>query len=374
MARGINAVGSINMESNSGFTLTQMAYYGRQFIKFGAIALVVLMVGRTFLTASVAYWKATHPPTPPPPTARFGPLPPLQFPERTKEQKPLSYQLETATGGLPLFGDRVKVFLMQKSAPSLLADQQVKQIASQFGFLFPPTILNDRTYRWTKTQPIASTLEMDIQDKTFSMTTNFLSRPELFNSSNLPTDAQAAEQVKSFVSAGLPLPPDIATMSGITQFLKANGSGLEPAVSFSDADFIQVDVYRAPIDGIGTYTPDGVTGPLHGVVSGGLPGRDGIVNVQYTYQPISYYEFDEYPLRSVQSAWQILQAGEGYVANKGTNDTATIRNVYLGYYDDLKEQDYFQPIYVFTGDGGFMGYVPAIDPKYIQQATVPQNN
>jgi hypothetical protein len=354
------------MATDSGMNLTQMAYYGRRTLKFGAIAIVVLMVGRTFLTAAVGYWKATHPEPPPAPTARFGPLPPLHFLTRTAEQKPTSYQLETATGRLPLFGDRAKVFLMERSAPSLLADQQVKQIASQFGFIFPPTILNDRTYRWTKTQPINATLEMDIQNKNFAMTTNFLSQPELFNGSNLPTNTQATELVKTYISSGLALPDDIATSSGETQFLKVNGSGLSPAVSFSDANFIQIDIFRVPIDGKGVFTPDGVTGVIHGIVSGGLTGKNAVVDLTYKYHPVNYFEFDFYPLRSVQSAWQILQAGEGYVANKGTFSTAVIREVLLGYYDDFAEQSYMQPIFIFRGDGGFIGYVPAIDPKLVQ--------
>src|SRR5258708_7586811 len=68
-----------NMDKNAGLTLTQLAYYGRKVIKFGSIALVVLIVGRTFLTAAVGYWVATHPAAPPPPTARFGALPQLNF-------------------------------------------------------------------------------------------------------------------------------------------------------------------------------------------------------------------------------------------------------------------------------------------------------
>lgn len=358
------------METNSGLTLTQLAYYGRQVLKFGAITLVVLMVGRTFLTAAVGYWKATHPPAPPPPTAKFGPLPTLSFSERSSDQKPTSYQLETATGNLPFFSDRAKVFLMQHSTIGLLTDQQVKGAASQMGFVFPPTILNDRTYRWTKTQPISTTLEMDIQNKNFSMTSNFLSQPELFNGSNLPSDLQAADEVKAFISAGIPLAPDIATMSGTTQLLTVNGNGLEAAASFSDADFVQVDIVRAPINGKVMFTPDGQTGSIHAIVSGGLSGKDAIVNLEYKYHPVNYFESDDYPLRSVQSAWQILQAGEGYVAAKGSADTAIIRNVELGYYDDDKEQDYLQPIYVFKGDGGFIGYVPAIDPKFVQQSAI----
>ena len=61
----------------------------------------------------------------------------------------------------------------------------------------------------------------------------------------------------------------------------------------------------------------------------------------------------------------MLQAGEGYVADKGTTKDAVIREVYLGYYEDWDEQEYMQPIFVFIGDNGFVGYVQAVDPMYV---------
>ena len=49
---------------------------------------------------------------------------------------------------------------------------------------------------------------------------------------------------------------------------------------------------------------------------------------------------------------------------------AVIRRVYLGYYDDFEEQEYLQPIIVFEGDDGFLGYVHALDQTYVQAAVL----
>jgi hypothetical protein len=251
------------MESNSGFTLTQMAFVGRNAIKYGGVLLVVLIVGRVFLGALIDFWVATHPPAPPPPSVGFGILPALRFPKLTSEDKPTSYQLETATGALPSFGDRAKVFLMQKSSPSLLADQRVKQIAASYGFLFQPTVLDPRTYRWTKSSPLQSTFEMDIQTNTFTLNTNFLSKPELIAQKNLPPEEDVVGIIKSFVATGQEIPEDLATSSGRISYLKAAGRELAPAVSYSDADFLQVDLMRAAIDDVWPmYTPEGKKGLL----------------------------------------------------------------------------------------------------------------
>src|SRR5258708_4760107 len=273
------------MATESGLTLTRTAYFGRLTIKYGLIAIVILMVGRTFLGAAISYWVATHPPAPPPPTVGFGVLPTINFPVETAAQKPTSYQLQTANGSLPTFSDRAKVFFMPRSSPSLLADQRAKQAASAYGFSGAPTLLSNRIYRWTKTTPFQTTFDFDIQNMTFSFTTNYLSHPELLLQKNLPADQQAQDLVKQFISSGQSLPNDLATPSAQITYLKVQGSDVGPAVSFSDADFIQVDVMRAPADSTTPfYTSDG-TGIMHGIISGSSDSNSSITNLLYRYHP-----------------------------------------------------------------------------------------
>ena len=45
---------------------------------------------------------------------------------------------------------------------------------------------------------------------------------------------------------------------------------------------------------------------------------------------------------------------------------AVVRNVSLAYYDSVIPQNYLQPIYVFEGDGNFIGYVSAIDLFWVE--------
>lgn len=336
-----------------------------------------MIIGRVVLTTGFSIYKAMFPDPPPPPTVGFGILPPLRFPEQAAADKPDAYDLQVPNSRLPNFGDRAKVFLMERTSLSLLADQKAKQMAADYGYVFQPTILSSTEYRWTKSQPIQSTLQMNIQNFSFDMTSDYLSRASLLTNKNLPDETSAVQIVKAYVKAGQDLPDDIATASGSVTYLKSLGGDLEPAVSLSDADFLRVDVSRAPIDGTRRFfTPNGDEGALYGIVSGSLSGQDQIVELHWHYQKIDYSERHTYPLRSVSSAWQMVQGGEAYVANKGTDSTATVRRVLLGYYDDPEEQDYMQPIYVFEGDNGFLAYVSAIDPIWFQQpgqdATSPE--
>lgn len=355
-------------EEASGPTLTNITYAGRQTVKFGLIALVVLMVGRITINAFVAYWKATHPEPPPPPTVGFGLLPAIEFPNQTDIDKPVSYRLETATGTTPEFGDRAKVYFMPKATASLLADQNAKSTASQLDYVFEPEVITTELYRWNKSQPLLSTLEMNIRTNNFKMTSNFLSLPELLVNKNVPSGFDAIRTVKTFLDRADLIADDVATASGEIVYLKSLGGELAPAVSQSDADFIQVDINRNPIDGVfRMFTPEGYMGTINAILTGAYEGRQAIVELNYNYHAVDYDQVHTYPLRPTQSAWQLLQAGEGYIAEKGTEDSAIVRNVILGYFDSFEEQDYLQPIYIFENpETGFLGYVSALDPKFIQ--------
>lgn len=352
-----------------GPTLTNVTLMGRQTIKFGLIFLVVLMVGRITINGFVAYWKATHPEPPPPPTVGFGKLPGIEFPTQTDSEKPTSYKLETATGTLPDFGDRSKVYFMPKATSSLLADQSGKATAGKLGFVFEPEVITTELYRWNKSQPLLSTLEMNIRTNNFKLTTNYLSLPELLVNQEAPSGFDAITKVKNLLKKADLLADDVATASGEIVYLKSLGGELAPAVSQSDADFIQVDINRNPIDGVfRMYTPEGYVGVISAILSNAFDGANSIVELNYNYHELNYQQVHTYPLRTSQSAWQLLQAGEGYIAEKGSEDNAIIRTVTLGFYDSFEEQDYLQPVYVFENlETGFMGLVPALDSKYIQK-------
>lgn len=338
---------------------------GRAVVKWGVISLVAMIVGRVLVTSLVAFWKAMNPPKPEPPTVGFGILPSITFDEALSKS-PTSFSLELPTGRFPEFPDRAKVFLYSQAAPSLLADQEAKEIANNYDFVFAPEMVNDDVYRWTKSLPLISTFEMDVNTHQFSFGTDFMNRPELLADPKLPDGFQAVQTVKQFLSSSGLLPADVATSSGDIVYQKLIGRELKPAVSVSDAEFIEVDINRNPIDGkYPMLTPYNGRGIIHAIIAGGLSGANSIVQLEYNYFPTFTSLVHTYPLRSIQSAWEILQAGEGYVAPEFNGQKAVIREVYLGYYDSFTFQPYLQPIYVFEGDDEFLGYVPAVSPEFI---------
>jgi hypothetical protein len=357
------------MAQKGGLTLTDVTQFGRQAVKIVSIFFVVMIVGRFAIQSFVAFWKAMNPPTPPPPTVGFGMLPALRFPEKPKAEVPTSYSLQLPRGTFPSYGDRAKVFFMPSTSLGLLSDQRAREFAAKYGFVFEPTILTARLYRWQRSSPLETTLQLDIQTYQMRLTTNYLNRSDLLLRSVLPESSKAEQIVKNFMNVGGIGDKSIATNSAKTTYLRLQGTQLVEALSYSDADYVRVTLNRYPVDGTyEMFTPDG-TGIIEAVVAGGLPGNNAVVDFVSNFKPVDSSVAHTYPIRTAAQAWSILQAGEGYVARHSSSGEAVIRSVTLGYYDDFEPQTYLQPIYVFTGDDDFLGYVPAIDPRFIQAAS-----
>lgn len=354
------------MAKQTGPSLSEVTQLGRQVVKIVVAGLVLMMVGRMVWGAFSAYWQSINPPPPPPPTVGFGILPSQRFPEKTDLAKPASYQLEIAAGRLPNLGDRAAVFFMPQSTLGLFADQDAQELAARYNFVFEPERLSARLYRWRRSSPLESTFQLDIQTRQLRFTTNYLNRPDLLVDSRPPERFEAEQIVKAFLRTGNLLAEDLADSTSRTTYLRLAGTELVEAVSYTDADFVEVNLNRAPIDDFyEIYTPDGLNAVVRAIVGGAFSGNSNVYQLTYNYQEIDYLSVHTYPLRTTADAWNLLKAGEGFLADFDGGETAVIREVVLGYYDDFEEQQFLMPVYVFLGDDDFIGYVPAIAPAFV---------
>lgn len=353
---------------SSGPNLTKVNYFGRLFVKYALVFLVFLMVGRVLLSAFVNYWRATHPAPPPAPTVGFGILPNLSFPKQEGSGTDLTYDLEMAYG-LQEHADRAKVFLITKTNANLLADEKIKKIAATYGFAATPENIALKTYRFTKNTPLEMSFEINSTDFTFSLQSNFLARPDLLTTgAKLPEEFEAVERVKQFIDSADLLGVDLATASGKVTFLKSVGGELKMAYALSEANFLQVDLNRNPIDQTyQVYTEQGDRGIISAKITAAFSANNSIVEMDYAYRQVDYFNFETYPLRTIKSAWNLLQAGDAYVINPEKIKNVVIRTTELAYYDSQTEQQYLQPIYVFKGDNNFMAFVPAISANYLSR-------
>lgn len=346
--------------------LGETAVVARKAIKYGGIALVFLMIGRIILTASVNYWKKLHPPPPPPPDVLFGKLPKIQFPQA--EANNFSYVLETPTGGLPSrLPGQFKVFFMPIKKASLLAYDSAKSVASRLDFIQEPKKLSETEYRWDASDPIPSSLTTNIITGAFILDKKWQLDLTYTTPTIYYTDSQSLDRVYNLLSRVELLPEDIKTGTYTVQYLKADKDQLVAAASLSQAHFVQVNLYRSPVDSVGVVAPRANRGLITAVLALQREDDRQFVNLNYNYFPVDLERSAVYPLIGVAEAWQRLQKGLGFIAGVKQNTTGvTIRDVTIQYYDPDTPQQFMQPVYVFTGDPDFVGYVPAVADQWLE--------
>lgn len=344
-------------------TLTQTAITTRKALKYGVLLLVAIFILKTAWGVGQDIWRKIHPPPPPPPTVAFGKLPKLKFPE--KESPELTYRLETIQGALPTLADVGRIYFMPQNPPNLLALDRAKEKARQMGFTGQPENIGGSNYRWTTSTTPSTTLEMEINSGNFHLRYQYEDDQELLVQKNLPTDEEAAREAKSFLQTNNLLAEDLATGSAEFNYLKYVSPDLISAISLSEADFVRVNLFRADLNDLRIFPPNPKEALVSFLFSGNRTRGKRIIEINYTYYPIDRNTSATYPLKPINTAWQELQAGEGYIANLGQNDKGiTIRQIYLAYYDSEEAQTFLQLIYVFQGDNNFYGYVSAIAPEW----------
>ncbi len=138
-----------------------------------------------------------------------------------------------------------------------------------------------------------------------------------------------------------------------------------PALSLSESDLIKINIYRKNFDDLPTVTQKEKQANVWFMLSGSELKGDQVIAAEYHYYSVDEERYATYPIKTAQEAWDELNSGRGYIINLGDNqNTATIRQVYLAYFDPGQYVEYYQPVVVFEGDNDFVAYVPAVTDEF----------
>lgn len=343
-------------------SLTETSFYTRRVVKYG----LILIISSIFLwfTGRVGYsaFRYFFPKPAPPPEVTFGRLPALEFGEK-KGLPPFVYNLELPQGELPTFPKTVNVYFMPTPQTSFLNLEEATKIAQALGFGGnEPAPLSQVIYRFTH-RDVPSTLDINIINKTFSVSYNLQEDPSVL-SFRPNSNEDALYRARSFLSSSL-FTLDLEEGTQTFDHLKSGSSVLETATSLSDANFIRVNFFRRDYDSLPSVTPIKNRANVWFLVSGATSGPSQIIAGEYHYYPIAEDQRATYPIKTAKEAYDALVAGKGSVVSYNPSSTnITIRRVYLGYYDSSYPQQFYQPVVVFDGDGGFRAVVPAIITEF----------
>ncbi len=346
--------------------LTQIAVTARKVIRYGIYFIVFLTVGKIVLDLSIGIYKKIFPPPPPAPTVKFGKLPKIVFPDNKITAK-FNYVLETAEGDFPKLPTQAKVYFMPKQNPNLLSLDVAREKAKALGFASEPQQISDTLYRFGNPNfPVA--LEMNIVTGVFSISYDL-------NSDRTPLERKppaaeiAAANFRSYLSTADILPEDL-TGPTLPNFYKLSGGKFINALSLSESDVIKVNLFRKNYDDLPSLTANPTESNVWAIISGAQDRNQQIIAAEYHYYPIDESQFSTYPIKTPEAAFEEFKAGSPFIADLGLNkegDTMKIRKIYLAYFDSENSPEFYQPIYVFEGDKGFIAYLPAITADYYQQ-------
>lgn len=343
-------------------TLTETAYYARRSINWFILVIIGYIIVRLSWSLLFALWLAIFPPKPPPPNNAFGVLPAVKFPDpQASPSGQLTFRLETIEGKVPLASESALVYFMPKSPANLLALNKTQEFVSRLGLNPNPIQETKNLYRFNDADLVLRALRYDIVSNNFILRYRFEEDTGVFTDKRFISADALLMEAKSVLQSYELYREDIQRGTNRVSFLRLLGDKLIPTTSLSNADAVRVDFFRQVIGNTPIVTPNPDEGPIAFVFSGSQNDKKRILQLAYTYWPIDQLTHATYGLKPSSQAWQELQSGVGYIARyPNTGPAAIVRNVYLGYYDSYEPQTYLQPVYVFEGDFGFMGYVPAV--------------
>jgi len=347
-------------------SLTEVAYYSRKSIKFGVIGIVAYIVLQAIVIFGINLYNQLYPPPPPPPTMGFGLLPRLKFSQTGGYN--YNFNLQTPTRVFPQFSDRASVFYVPQQKASLFAYQQAENTASKYKFSGKGQQIGETVYQWQKRIPQALTMKIDIITGAFDYEYQWQADTSILNDKRPLTEDQVYQIAASFLRLDALNTSDIDLLKAKLTYYKASAGSLVPVLSLSEADFIKVDYFRNNIDDyqVVTYKPqDGIISML---ISKSSQYDKQVISANFDHYAVNYLQPETYPLMPIATAWEQLKSGQAYIAsNNGNSDQVNIRRIELAYFDPPKQQEFFQPVYVFRGDNDFIAYIPAISDSVIKK-------
>ena len=350
---------------------------------------VALIGGGTFLTLIFmmriggAIKNIVFPPRIAPPDAKYGKLPAIPFGEPALKED-FTYSVETVTGTLPTFPDRINVYKIVHKPTTLLnsrlADSKAAAInmIDASGTLVPHTITAQEQFEWVDTSTqLTRTLDMDINTYNFKLQSPYIDYPPILESSYIANQEGAKSLVsRMLTNMGLSF-RDIDGSKLTSELLSIKNGTLVPAISLSAAQIVRVDLFQTDIDKMPIYYPRYPRSIMEFLVTARSLDISDIVDARFTHREIKFPDpgainSDDvavYPIKTTAEAFEELQNGKGFISNYyGSSKEIKITEVTLGYFLGDQKQEYVLPVFAFHGsDGEFYGFVPAIRDEWFEK-------
>jgi len=348
--------------------LTEISIKMRKLFIGLSIAFVCYLILKLLIGFAVDYIKSTTPVKTLPPNLRFGTLPRPKFINIVNSSSGLNITLENVEGRPPEATTVAKIYSMPNKMLTLLSPERAKQLANKLGFIKEPTHLNPNTYFFSDNNQ-QKTLSVDITNLNFHMKYDYsLNMKDIFKNIQFESQEITVATINNYLLSNFLFDASLINNLAKVELLHyaSESSQLVPVDKIYTADAIRIDYFRNKIDNLRILPP--TFDKSYNYVLYTPSQLTNYLEISYTFWPVDYGDYATYPLISSEEAWKELLDGYGFVLNKGNinPNKIVVRKIYIAYYDSQEPQGFLQPIFVFEGDDGFVAYLPAIRPEFLE--------
>lgn len=346
-------------------TLHQATESTKNIFKFSSLTIAAIIIVIMLFKGGVIIKEIIKPTPPTPPTVEFGKLPPIEFPVSLAKNSS-SYTIDTVTGVLPVFPDRIKIYKIVSPEPNLLALKRANDLLSKVGFKPSPSYVASNNYQWIIAEGAPKKIVFDVLSYNFKLfSEGFMNNKEVLESKNPLTESGAINTAQSFLSNISATPNDLDDKKTKITLFSIKNSELVKTTSLSSTQLIKVGFFQRDVDGKPIYYSSPPFSTMNVYVGGGKYDNQTI-QADFFHQNIGT-ESATYPIKTADEIFNSLKNGEGFIASNNNPDTVSIKNIFLAYYSGDSKQDYLMPIAVFEGNNGFYAYISAVKEEWIKK-------
>lgn len=346
-------------------SLTDLSYYARKFAPFAIFAFVVILIffysfKLLFLLLSLNQPKVTYI------NPIFKEIKPLYLKKDATTSAGFSFTLDTVAGQPITATETAQVFLFPPSKFQFDYISKVYLMAKMLGFdteQIKHKLVNNEAVFQDATQRLA----IDINTYNFRYDYDFRKDAKLVEEAETPDIESSKNTAINFLKSIDRYPKELALgdITVVHMFYDKTASAAGVVASPQEANMIEVDFYRQKVSEYLPMSPTYFNSQNYVML---MPNKNGakVVSAQVRFFETSPTQIGVYPLITGKRAYEMLLSGKGILISGGSGKKQiSIKSMTLGYFDPDIYQDYYQPIYVFTGDNDFVSYVPAVSEKWL---------
>lgn len=350
---------------HESMSLTDLSFYIRKFAPFAVFVCVVLFIffysfKLLFLVFSLNQTKVSYI------DPRFKQIKPLYLKKDATTSAGFSFTLDTIAGQPVTATDTAQVFYFPPSKFQFDYLPNVYVMAKMLGFdteVVKHKLINNEAVFQDEKQRLA----VDINTYNFRYDYDFRKDSDLVQGATTPDVESSKNTAINFLKSIDRYPKELALgdITFINMFYDKTSSSAGVVGDPKQSNMIEVDFYRQKVDQYLPMSPSYFNSQNYVML---IPSQYGakVVSAQVKFFETSPTEIGVYPLISGQRAYEMLLAGKGILVSGGLDKkNISIKSMSLGYFDPDVYQDYYQPIYVFSGDNDFVSYVPAISENWL---------